>query len=109
MDILLTSPDDQVNDLNIGSPLGKSDHALISFKLVCNHDNKPVSKIRFQYDKANYEDMKAMLDIDWESELGKCESKEDLNRMWKTFSDKQEQAEERCIPQKKVFINGKQS
>ena len=29
--------------------------------------------------------------------------------MWKTFSDKLEQAEERCIPQKKVFINNQLS
>ena len=53
----------------VDAPLGKSDHALISAKVVCQLETKPMTKTRFIYDKANYEEMRRVLDIDWEYTL----------------------------------------
>ena len=56
------------------------------------------------YDKANYEEMRKVLDIDWEEKLKSCG--DNVNKMWEIFKNKIKEAEE-LIPSKIVTINGK--
>jgi hypothetical protein len=48
-----------------GPPLGKSDHSLISFVFNICVENQNTSKIRYKYDKADFESMRDILNIDW--------------------------------------------
>ena len=65
LDLLITNDDALVDDLIVSAPVGKNYHAVISAKRVCDLELKLVSKRRFVYDKANYEEMRKVLDIDW--------------------------------------------
>ena len=104
LDLLITNDDALVEDLIVGAPVGKSDHAVISVNIVCDLEMKPISKKRFMYDKANYDDMRKVLDINWEENLKSCG--DDVNKMWAIFKSKMKEAEE-LIPSKVVTINGK--
>ncbi len=71
LDLILTNEEGMVSDLEIWSPIGKSDHACLSFWFNCYLINTEKKFTRYMYDKANYEAMRRDLDIDWESELAK--------------------------------------
>ena len=102
LDLMITNDNAVVGDIRVDAPLGKSDHALISARVVCQLETKPITKTRFIYDKANYEEMRRVLDIDWEDTLNACGN--DINKMWKTFKSKMEEAE-KLIPKKVITIN----
>ena len=70
---------------------------------------EPIRKVRKQYDKANYQHMKEMLDIDWESMMEPFIQNGDINSMWELFKNKLKEAEDQCVPTKTVVLNGKSS
>ena len=55
------------------------------------------TKTRFQYDKADYSEMKRVMDIDWKTEFEKCE--DNVKEMWRAFTRKMREAE-KFIPKK---------
>ena len=64
LDLVLTNTEDAIEYLNVEAPLGRSDHATIYFGYRCQPE--PVDdKIRYMYDKADYNKMRQMLDLDW--------------------------------------------
>ena len=89
------------------APLGKSDHSILKFETPFTPPKaKPIIKIC--YDKGDYKKMDEHFSkIDWVSELAKFPT--DVNAQWKYFTGKYIEAEEKFIPRKKVFINGKLS
>ena len=57
--------------LNVEAPLGRSDHATMHFGYRCQPE--PVNdKIRCMYDKADYNMMRQMLDLDWTELFSNC-------------------------------------
>ena len=109
LDLLLTRGDDIVEDLTIESPLGKSDHAVIRAKLVCNFQGMPITKTRFQYDKADFNKMKDLLTLDWKSVLEEDFNTGNVDNMWVIFRNKITEAIDTCVPKRTVTINGKNS
>ena len=61
LDIVLTKNDDVLEDLTIEAPLGKSDHSTLWFKVACNFKPKPITKVRYEYDKADWTKLRNML------------------------------------------------
>ena len=104
LDLVMTDDDRNVEKLSIGAPLGRSDHAVITFDLVCEPEEPP-PKIIPQYDKADYEGMKDMLDIDWKQILDQHQG--DVNSQWTVFEQKYKEAEERFVPRKIVHTGKK--
>ena len=49
----------------------------------------------FQYDKADNNEMKRVMDIDWKTEFEKCE--DNVKEMWRVFTRKMREAE-KLIP-----------
>ena len=109
LDVLLTLREDIIEELVVDSPLGKSDHALIWATFACNYKPKPVTKTRFQYDKADYDKLKEMMNVDWVSRLNSDGNTGNVDAMWVTFRDHLNEAIKTCIPTKTVTINGKNS
>ena len=64
LDLVLTNTEDAIEYLNVEAPLGRSDHATIYFGYRC-HPEPLDDKIRYMYDKADYDKMRQMLDLDW--------------------------------------------
>ena len=50
------------------------------------------------YDKADYNKMRQMLDLDWTELFSNCT--ENVNQQWDIFITKYQEAEKTCIPRK---------
>ena len=87
LDLILTNDEDIVKDVSINSPLGKSDHSVIKFKLFCDAeiDDEFIPKLLF--DKGDYESMRSKLDlIDWSQVLLENEET-NVDTQWNIFKD----------------------
>lgn len=74
-----------LDSLNIDSPLGKSDHAVIRFNYMCYLNNNDIMREMFQYFRGDYEAIVNDLDaIDWNNVL----DDQSVDEMWNTFKSK---------------------
>ena len=96
LDLVLTNDDNRVEALDVGAPIGKSDHAVIKVQvqLACEQPSEQQPE-HYNYDKGNYDGLRAALEIDWTSELAPYGNVQDK---WKFFRDKYEEAVEANIP-----------
>ena len=63
---MVSSEEDLVDDLRIGSPIGGSDHASIEFRLNLSWRAKKEINIGLVYRKADYVSIvREMVEIDW--------------------------------------------
>ena len=99
IDLVFTNEDGMVSDLEISSPLGKSDHSCITFWFNCYLETKSKSYEKFLYDKGNYGVIKEELNIEWEVELDKRKT---VNEKWKFISNKISNSTEKNIPKIKI-------
>ena len=66
----MTNEEGMVSDILVTEPLGKSDHAVLTFLFHCYHPGDTSVKTKFNYNKGQYEMMKDSLgEIDWSSKL----------------------------------------
>ena len=91
LDLLLTDQEANIAEIQMDSPLGISDHALISATLFCYFPVPNRTWISYQYDKANFDEMKKILMIDWKTVLNDCNL--DINKMWEIFLNKMKEVE----------------
>jgi len=80
---LVLSDENFVNAVDILSPLGKSDHSVISIKCDFNIFNKNLGQ-QFNYSKGDYPGLCKFLDIDW---TGYLSQSTDVEMMWLLFKD----------------------
>ena len=78
--------------------IGKSDHSVISFDFRSYVENQNINKVRYKYDKADYNAMREILQVDWNTLL----SNKDIDEQWSVFVSKMNEAVEKCIPKAKV-------
>ena len=99
LDLILTNEENLISNINIESPLGASDHSLISFCVdCCTPQSEP--KIKVIYDKGDYSKMKNELNkLDWEILFQNHE--DDVNMQWELFKNIYLSLEEECVPIKK--------
>jgi len=105
LDLLLTDNEDVIEDIKIESPLGKSDHALISLTMKVNRTSPNVRQ-KVLYDKGNYEMMREYLDVNWKEELD--DHKNTPNKQWEILQAKINEAQNLFIPTKQIGNNQKQ-
>ena len=93
-DLLFTSFENNITNLVHDAPLGKSDHVTLTCQL--NTDLKPVvlKKVSYNYNKADYQKMKTMLNRDWESIL----SNKDTQEISDILAEAYDKAVDECIP-----------
>jgi hypothetical protein len=56
-----------VDDTKITSPLGHSDHCVITFKFRCYFEQINTSTERWNFFKGNYDLMRNEMNIDWDN------------------------------------------
>ena len=96
-----------VSNLKIEEPLGNSDHATIKFDLNCYMAREP-PKLKVLYHKGNYTKMKDLLDkVEWEKEFKKYPN--NVNEKWKFFKTTFHNIQEKCVPTRMVYVDGKLS
>ena len=83
LDLVLSSEENMIEEIEISCPISNSDHNTIFFQLICNIDEEESKVVNYSYDKADYQSIrKGLQTIKWNSQfLGK--SVEDMWSFWK--------------------------
>ena len=71
----MTNVEEMITYIDHLSPLGKSDHSVLSLKINCYSRINTYAKQKIYYYKANYEE------IDWKTTL----DSKDINQQWEIF------------------------
>ena len=95
IDLIFTSNEESTEKIDIGAPLGKSDHSMIKI-LYRSVAGKIPGKVVPNYARADFGKMKKKLNINWEVFFK--ESKGDIDLVWRKFVRKFNEAEKECIP-----------
>ncbi len=101
LDLVFTNKEGLISDITVSSPLGKSDHGVIIFKMHCQSTQEKQTKTRYLYSKGNYSQIRTNLDINWEHEL----TGKDVIQCWEIFKSRLIEAANENIP--KVLENTK--
>ncbi len=101
LDLIFTNKEGLISDITVSSPLGKSDHGVIIFKMHCQSTREKPTKTRYLYSKGNYNQIRTNLDINWEHEL----TGKDVIQCWEIFKSRLRVAASENIP--KVLLNTK--
>ena len=106
LDLVLTNEEHMIPAIEYLAPLGKSDHSILKFEIICSLDKKP-PKIITEINKGNYNKMREIFkSVDWDSKMNKDL---DVDEMWNNFTDIYLSAEKECIPTKIIYVDGKKS
>ena len=103
IDLILTNEELQVSDAVHHAPLGKSDHAVITFNYHCYLDfSKP--QICYQYHRGNFEVMKNELESsNWEqNSMADGRSVQDPEILWNSLKTKLLELRNKFVPTKKT-------
>jgi len=95
LDLVFTSGEDDVEEIELCSPLGKSDHDLIKITYRCSPEIQKDRKV-LDFRKADFAEMKKELTLDWREIFKSCNG--DIDLMWKKFEERFKKAEEKHIP-----------
>ncbi|KAJ3595710.1 hypothetical protein NHX12_005013 [Muraenolepis orangiensis] len=106
LDRVLTDTEEAVEDVDIKSPLSSSDHSTLLIELVCELEPRKRGTARYLYNKADFDSMRADLDIDWEKLLG---DNKDIEEQWSTCIDIIQQSMKKHIPQSKCHSSKKKT
>ena len=91
------SPHPPLGEIEYFSPLGKSDHCVITLNILCKVITNKYTKKRKLFNKANYEGMrKEFSDIEWE------ECKDKVNDQWEILKTVLTLLEDKHVPQNEV-------
>ena len=103
LDLLFSNDESIVDEVKVDSPLGRSDHACLIISVDIQELEHNSTRHIYMYEKADYQQMKRRLDVDWTQYLP-----QDLNteQKWRKFISKLQEVVEECIP--KVQVNARE-
>ena len=100
LDLVFTDEEMQISELKHLSPLGKSDHIMISFDFHCYLDYSS-PKISFQYQKGDYTGMREALEqSNWLNEFKALAVKKDIEILWDNMKGKLKDLRGKFVPRK---------
>jgi ribonuclease P/MRP protein subunit RPP40 len=95
LDLVMSSNDGMVENLEVKENLGNSDHNTICWSLICDIKQVAIEKRQRRYQKGNYKLMRDNFQkIKWEEEFKGM----DVENMWKRFCMLMELEVEKCVP-----------
>ena len=102
LDLVFSSDELLLSNIEQLSPLGKSDHVSIIFDIQGYTRKHKHCNVNYAYNKGNYEEMNNELSsIDWENEFrGKS-----LDENWNLLKDKIHTSMKKHIPERKTYSN----
>ena len=87
-----------VDNIEINSPLGKSDHSVIEYTYNCYLDTNTNTETKLIYDRGNYEEMRKDMTRDWRRLL----SGKNVEDSWLTILEALQSSVDRNIPKRKL-------
>lgn len=95
LDLVISSDEKLVENVQVIEHLGNSDHNSITWELKCNIKVETNKQPYRQYHKANYDEMRCWLrNVDWDEELKELE----VNDQWNKFCSIIDTAVEKFVP-----------
>ena len=64
LDLVITNEEEMMEELSHTSPLGKSDHSILEFRIIINIDKTESHQVKYVYNKGDYESMRTFLTKD---------------------------------------------
>ena len=102
IDLIFTSEQNQVHNLQYLSPIGRSDHCVLTFTFECYTESKANSK-RYTYDVVDYTAVRNFLSANnWTNELLQEMNGKSVEQSWQLFKDKMLELRNRFIPLKEI-------
>lgn len=103
LDLIFTNEENMINDVKYLSPLGKSDHVVITFLFKCYSIMEPKIKRVKCYSRADFAKINSIVSgIPWNDVLD--EHTDDVNAMWEAFERKLQDIVEKNIPTREIVM-----
>ena len=97
LDLIISNEPYSIDEIIHESPLGLSDHSMLIFDYQCYMDYKDSGQSRPQVHKANIEEIKKCLDINWDNLL----DNKTVEEQWQKIAGILKSAQDQCIPKSK--------
>ena len=95
LDLIFTKEEEDVKNIEVLQPLGKSDHGIVLCDLICEWKAKKTFRPRRLYHKGNYAEINRLLrQTDWEMEF----ENKDVHQRWEILKIKLEELINQHIP-----------
>ena len=95
LDLIFTKKEDDVKNIEILGPLGKSDHGVIVCDVVCEWKENVVFTPKRMYHKENYNLMNRLIkEVNWDTAFEGL----NIHQKWALFKSKLENFADQCIP-----------
>ena len=105
LDLVLTSNEVNVSNVEVDSPLGRADHSVVTWNFLVKRErvcDKDVYK--YDYRKADYNLLRQlMMEVDWSP----VTEANNVCNAWDYFQEKLASAVDQCVPKVKVTNGGK--
>ena len=105
LDLIFTNEEDMIDTIDYNSPLGKSDHCVLSFQFKCVIDRQINRMVKFFLDRGNYENLSTELQKYLED--SSLSDQIDVENQWKTFMRLFTKAQDDNIPHKEITSESK--
>lgn len=69
LDLILTNDSNNVQNVDYQDPLGHSDHVVLTFDYVCYTQYEKPNTVKFNYNKADFENLREGMKLNWEELL----------------------------------------
>ena len=108
IDLVISDDPDIISDISYNSPIGNSHHCVLNFNLHFNqsesyNENNNSSKVKYHYDKGDYDGMRNHFNsIDWSKQFIQGS---DVNEWTQNLEDAISNAQNQFIPKSKLNIN----
>ena len=102
LDLVFTNEEAMIQQIQHQSPLGKSDHSVLIIDFLIKQTSNFKPRTIYNYDKANYENMRNELNIDWEEEL----NMHNVNEQWNRIKTKLKESVKKHVPSYKTTEAG---
>ena len=94
--MIFTNEEDDVKNIEILSPLGKSDHGVVMCDVICEWKTNAFFIPKRLYHKGNYEQMNILInEVNWEDVFAGL----NIHQRWELFKRKLEEFAKQCIPE----------
>ena len=105
LDLVITSSETNVSNIEISNPLGKADHCLLLWDYQVSMVRLAENEMyRYDYHKADYNKLRELLsDVDW-SNVTVCNN---VDKAWNYFHEKVLEAVHKCVPKVKITTRKK--
>lgn len=102
LDLIITNDSNLIEDINYESPIGNSDHCLLSFEYKCYIDRPKIKVKKYFHNKTDFNNIRNLLNLDWDNILLPNGPQTDIDEIWSIFEKVINSAQDKSIPNKLV-------